>query len=70
MSGLQNVTPCQAIEVTIDRSRRLVGKMGGEGERWTQELTKLKALDAEVVGNSTFAAGVLTYCGAFTGQCV
>lgn len=55
-------------ELKLERAGRLIGGLGGEQTRWSQEVAsnneKLKLLPGDVV----ISAGMVGYAGAFTGE--
>ncbi|XP_063858635.1 dynein axonemal heavy chain 3-like isoform X1 [Scylla paramamosain] len=49
-----------------DRSERLIGGLGGERDRWSNEAQTLSESLENVVGDVLIAAAVIAYLGAFT----
>ncbi|KAG7175490.1 Dynein heavy chain 3, axonemal-like 17, partial [Homarus americanus] len=49
-----------------DRSERLIGGLGGERDRWSNEAQQLSESLENIVGDVLIAAAIVAYLGAFT----
>jgi dynein heavy chain len=64
MEDLKNsINDC---ELKLERAGRLIGGLGGEQTRWTQEVANNNAKLELLPGDVVVAAGMVGYAGAFT----
>ncbi len=57
------VEKCQ---VMLDRAHKLINGLGGEKERWKEEVKVLQAQQNNVIGDVVISAGTIAYLGAFS----
>lgn len=50
----------------LDRAEKLIGGLGGEEERWTENTRVLGELYINVLGDVLLSSGIVAYLGAFT----
>ena len=53
-------------KVKIIRAEKLISGLGGEKERWTQNVQKLSETYDNIVGDVLLSASVVAYMGPFT----
>ena len=53
-------------EVKLQRAHKLIGGLGGEKDRWTQDVTLLDAKLLHVVGDVLLCSGFISYLAPFT----
>ena len=59
----QNIQLC---EKKLDRAEQLIGGLGGEKERWTNNATELGEAYINITGDVLLSGAVVAYMGAFT----
>ena len=50
----------------LDRAEKLIGGLGGEKDRWTNEASRLGEQFVNITGDVLLSSGVVAYLGAFT----
>ena len=50
----------------LDRAEKLIGGLGGERDRWTENARELSELYFNITGDVLLSAAVVAYLGAFT----
>lgn len=50
----------------LDRAEKLIGGLGGEKDRWTENARALGNLYFNITGDVLLSAAVVAYLGAFT----
>lgn len=58
-----NINRC---EKKLIRAEKLIGGLGGEKDRWTDNAKSLGELYIKITGDVLLSAGVVAYLGAFT----
>jgi len=59
----RDIEDCQ---VKLDRAQKLIGGLGGEKARWTEQVQMLGAQYELIPGNALVASGMVSYAGPFT----
>ncbi|KAK6993742.1 dynein heavy chain 3 axonemal, partial [Biomphalaria glabrata] len=52
-------------KIKIDRANKLINGLGGEKDRWTQNVDQLSATYDNIIGDVLLSAGIVAYLGAF-----
>ncbi len=50
----------------LDRAEKLIGGLGGEKERWTENAKLLSKRYINITGDVLLSSGIVAYLGAFT----
>lgn len=58
-----NIRQC---EMKLVRAEKLIGGLGGEKDRWTDNAKNLGESYVKITGDVLLSAGVVAYLGAFT----
>jgi dynein heavy chain, axonemal len=56
----------QQCEKKLVRAEKLIGGLGGEKDRWTENAKSLEESYIKITGDVLLSAGVVAYLGAFT----
>lgn len=59
----QNIAMC---EQKLDRAEKLIGGLGGEKDRWTNNAIELSSAYINITGDVLLSGAVVAYMGAFT----
>ena len=59
----QNIAMC---EKKLDRAEKLIGGLGGEKDRWTNNAIELSSAYINITGDVLLSGAVVAYMGAFT----
>lgn len=50
----------------LERAEKLIGGLGGEKERWTENATMLSERYINIIGDVLLSSAIVAYLGAFT----
>lgn len=60
---MEKINDC---EVKMERADKLIGGLGGERQRWTEEVKQLTFRLTLLPGDCALSAGMVAYSGPFT----